>query len=117
MNSSDSRRPSRFAQYTSGDLPPLVKPDVGDGFTGRLVGEHEYTTDDRTLPVLDFEDGDGGRFSWMVSAWHALDQLALADPPPGALLEIRRLPDKGRSHQFRIRTINAQEGGSDELPF
>jgi hypothetical protein len=92
---------SRFSKYRqASDYAPLRKLEVGEEFTERLVGDHEYEGSDGPVPVLDFDE-----FSWMASSWHAIEQLEIADPQPGDAVRVKRLPNKGRSHQFEIEVI------------
>jgi hypothetical protein len=109
---------SRFSKYRRDDLPPLVKLDVGEQFTGRLTGEHEYSpsSDDEPKPVLEFEDEHRKPFAWRASAWRAIDELDKVDPQPGDWVTVIRLPDRGRSHDFSVH-VGAKGAGTDELAF
>jgi hypothetical protein len=114
---------SRFAKYQRDDLPQLVKLEEGDSFTARMTGEHEYEGTDGPVPVLELEM-DGEEFGWRASAWRAINALAAADPQIGDTVEVRRLPDRGRSHDYTIRVVSAPETGGgqvvpsdDDIPF
>ena len=61
--------------------------------------------------MLDFAE-----FSWMASTWHAIDQLCEADPKPGDRVSVARLPNKGRSHQYRIKVVGTEGGEGDDEP-
>ena len=81
-----------------------------------LTGDHEFnptpTKEDpkpNPIPVLEFER-ETPPFAWMASAWHALDELALADPQVGDVVRVARLADRGRSHQFDIRIAQSANG-------
>ena len=90
----------RFAKYrTESDLPPWRKLEVGESFTAKLTGAHEFRTtqkndkgqDEEVIhPVLDF---DG--FSWMASTWHAKEELDFANPADGDDVTVKRLPKPG----------------------
>lgn len=116
---------SRFAKYRRGDLPQLVKLEEGDSFTARVTGEHEYEGTNGPVPVLELVGADGAEFGWRASAWRAIDALALADPQPGDIVEVRRLLDRGPSHDYSVRVVPPSEaagGGQaaptdDDIPF
>jgi hypothetical protein len=113
---------SRFSKYQRDDLPELVKLEEGESFTARITGEHEYEGTDGPVPVLELEGADGAEFAWRASAWRAINALAVADPQIGDMVEVRRLPDRGRSHDYSVRvapptTVLGSEGGNDAIPF
>ena len=95
---------SRLSKYKKDLLPPLLKfEEVGMSHTIKVTGDHEYTDrDDNEKYVLDAEDEHSMPCSWIVGAWHALEELERVDPQPGDWITITRLEDKGRSHQYRI---------------
>jgi hypothetical protein len=112
---------SRFQKYRDDDLAPLVKlAGPGQQFTGRLVGEHEYISrrdgEEKVIPVLDLQDEHGEAFSWMASAWRALDELAKVDPKVGDWVTVIRLPDRGSSHDYSIH-VGSKGAGTDAIPF
>jgi hypothetical protein len=115
---------SRFAKYQRDDLPQLVKLEEGDSFTARVTGEHEYEGTDGPVPVLELEGADGAEFEWRASAWRAINALAAADPQIGDIVGVRRLPDRGRSHDYSVKVVSAAEAGGgqavptdDDIPF
>jgi hypothetical protein len=109
---------SRFAKYQRDALPELVKLEEGDSFTARMTGEHEYEGTDGAVPVLELETAAGEEFGWRASAWRAINALAAADPQIGDMVEVRRLLDRGRSHDYSVKVVPtpAQEDG-DAIPF
>jgi hypothetical protein len=79
--------------------------DTVEHSSNSLVAEREYTGGDNgPVPILELEDPDTGEpCAWIASSWHALKQLAAADPEVGDTIKVRRLADKGRSHGTQKR--------------
>jgi hypothetical protein len=94
----------RFSKYASSDFPELWKPEVGEEREVKLLGTREYDGKDGVVPVLDLEPHPNGGepFSYMAGPWRARVALDRLDPPDGAVLTIRRLPDIGMSHDIEI---------------
>ena len=110
---------SRFSKYGNGDYAPLFKPEPGESRVGKLEGDHEFTAqgddgEERVLPVLDFVDEHGEKWSWRASTWRALEELKRVDPQVGKWYRITRLPDRGRSHDY---IVEPAELSRDEVPF
>ena len=110
---------SPFKKYRGDDFAPLKKPAIGEQLIGKLTGHHEYVSrrdgEEKVIPVLDFVDETGEAFSWMASAWRAIDELAKVDPKTGDWVTVTRLPDRGSSHDFSIHV--AAKGDTDDLPY
>ena len=119
----------RFDEYRSEpDLPQFRKlEEPGQRFTATLTGDHSYEGDNGAVPVLEFKDETGVEFAWLAGPWHAREQLALADPQRGDRVTVRRLADRGRSHQYSIAIVqpasgatpapSEQEGSGDDIPW
>ena len=115
--------PNRFDQFRSeSDLPTLRKLEVGEKFTARLLGVRSWTppADQQTpnpepIPVLDLEE-NGVQFSWMAGTWHSKEELAFANPDDGDVLKVMRLPNRGRSYQFRIETVERKRPPDGDVP-
>jgi hypothetical protein len=106
----------RFSKYLDGDLPPLFKPEVGEGRTGRLQGVSEWTSPKGDVyPVLTLADVESGEpWAYRAGPWRARQCLEELDPPDGAVLKIERLPDIGDSYDVRIRYDGVD---ADEPPY
>src|SRR4051794_35314405 len=109
---------SRFARYKRDDLAPRLKLDQGNEFTKTLIGTREYTGGDNDpVPILDLTEPDTGELcAWMASSWHAIDQLDLVDPQIGDTIRVRRLADKGRSHQYRVEIVGREASPRSGIP-
>ena len=107
---------SRFNKYrTEDDRPPLRKLEAGESFTAKLIGDHDYDGDDGPVPVLELKD-EHGEFAWIAGGWHARDVLADADPQHGDIVTVARLADRGRSHQWDIRVVQAAKAVNGDVP-
>src|SRR5215208_5367824 len=108
---------NEFDRFRKSDLAPLRRLEAGQQFTARKVGYHLYEPEGKQpLPVLDFQDEHGEPFSFMSGSWRYLDALAEASPQDGDWVTIRRLPDRGSSHNYEVHT-GAKGAGDSELAF
>jgi hypothetical protein len=112
MNTTD------FSKYRRHELPPLRKLAVGEQFTARMTGVHEWSPgpDEPPVPVLELVGEDGEEFGWRATAWRAIDALDRANPQVNSWITVIRKADIGRSHDYSIH-VGAKGAGTDELGF
>ena len=109
---------SRFDRYRpESDFAPWLKLEPGESFRGTLTGVREIGSerDGDVSPVLDLVDFRGGEHSWIAGTWSAREQLAFSDPQDNDVIEIRRGPDRGRSHQYAIHVVE-KASAEPEIP-